>query len=88
VPLYSPDGPVIELTDMSLEFFINTPGTDSMIEFYAPWCAYCQRLAPEYTKLARYFNVELKRAVGNQTIFIASFDAETYSIPAHLNLNV
>jgi thiol-disulfide isomerase/thioredoxin len=87
-PLYTPDDPVIQLTDESLELFINIPERDAMVEFYAPWCVHCQRLVPEYVKLAKYFNTDLKRASGNQTIFIASFDADTYTVPPHLNINV
>lgn len=41
---------------------------DVLVEFYAPWCGHCKKLAPEYTKLADKFK-------GFKTLIIAKIDA-------------
>ncbi|KAE8672104.1 putative protein disulfide-isomerase A6 [Hibiscus syriacus] len=45
---------VVELTE---ESFHKEVGQDrgALVEFYAPWCGHCQKIAPEYEKLAQNF---------------------------------
>ncbi|KNE61934.1 hypothetical protein AMAG_07202 [Allomyces macrogynus ATCC 38327] len=43
---------VIELTDGNFDALIAS-GDEWFVEFYAPWCGYCSRFAPQYEAFAR-----------------------------------
>jgi len=45
------------------------PTKDVLVEFYAPWCGHCKRLAPDYEKLAKAY-------AGEDNIVIANIDAD------------
>ncbi|THD17955.1 hypothetical protein D915_011212 [Fasciola hepatica] len=52
-----------------LELLDNGPW---LINFYAPWCAYCRRLEPIYEKVGHYF------ATIRSPIKVARLDATTH----------
>ncbi|KAI8604832.1 thioredoxin-like protein [Dissophora ornata] len=56
------------LTDENFEQIIGKTGKTYLVEFYAPWCHYCQALAPTYEKVARDFFNE-------KNVVIAKIDA-------------
>jgi protein disulfide-isomerase A6 len=45
------------------------PSKDVLVEFYAPWCGHCKKLAPDYEKVAASFE-------GEDSVVIASVDAD------------
>ena len=47
---------------------------DVLIEFYAPWCGHCKKLAPVYEKLAA-------KTAGNPYLVVAKMDATENDIP-------
>jgi len=58
---------VLTLTKVNFDFARNKY-KNLMVEFYAPWCGHCKKLAPEYTKVA---NIIAKEHPIEETKFIA-----------------
>ena len=50
---YSSSSLVVNLTASSFSSSVLSSNSFWFVEFYAPWCGHCQRLAPEYEKLAK-----------------------------------
>jgi protein disulfide-isomerase-like protein len=61
-------GPVKIVVGKSFDDIVLKPGRDVVIEFYAPWCGHCKKLAPTWDKVGTVFG-------GNDKILIAKMDA-------------
>lgn len=64
---------VVELTDSNFEKEVLDAKEPVLVEFFAPWCGHCQRLAPEWKKAAS----ELKGKVK-----VAALDATVHTVTA------
>ncbi len=47
-----PKSSVIELTDVNFDALVLESNDHWLVEFYAPWCGHCKKLAPEWEKAA------------------------------------
>ena len=50
-------GLVKDLTDANFDEFVKKE-TAALVEFYAPWCGHCKRLAPEWEKVTIYSTMD------------------------------
>jgi protein disulfide isomerase len=65
-------GPVITLVGKNFEEIVyNKEGNPVFVEFYAPWCGHCKKLAPTWEKLASIYKNE-------ENIVIANVDADKH----------
>ncbi len=62
---------VIELTDSNFEQKVIKSKDGWLVEFFAPWCGHCQRLAPEWAKAA----TELKGKIN-----VGAVDATVHTV--------
>jgi len=53
------------LTDNSFDSVVMDSKKNVLVEFYAPWCGHCKKLAPDYEKLAKIFNSESDVVIAN-----------------------
>jgi len=55
--LRAPPSQVVELSEDSFEAALD-PNKHVLVEFYAPWCGHCKKLAPDYERVASAFQAE------------------------------
>lgn len=60
---------VVDLDDSTFDSIVLDETKDVLVEFYAPWCGHCKKLAPDWEKLAKVY-------AGDRNIVIAKIDAD------------
>jgi len=60
---------VVDLTDATFDSIVLDETKDVLVEFYAPWCGHCKKLAPDYEILAKAYAAE-------PNVVIAKIDAD------------
>ncbi|KAK3829907.1 MAG: thioredoxin-like protein [Linnemannia elongata] len=68
------DGPVTVVVADNYEKVVHDNDKDVLIEYYAPWCGFCKRLAPIYDELGALYR--------GSNIVVAKFDATANDLPA------
>jgi protein disulfide-isomerase A6 len=61
----------VSLTDADFDKVVKDPKKHVLVEFYAPWCGHCKRLAPDYDKVAAIFANE-------PDVVVAKIDSDKY----------
>jgi len=69
------DEGVVVATANSFEQDVLKAGKPVMVEFYAPWCGHCKKLAPEYAAAAQHFEK------AGDPVSIVKFDATANDVP-------
>ncbi|XP_034837673.1 protein disulfide-isomerase A3 [Maniola hyperantus] len=70
------DGPVKVAVGKNFKELVTDSGRDALIEFYAPWCGHCQKLAPVWE--------ELGEKLKDEEVDIIKMDATTNDWPKSL----
>lgn len=72
------EGPVKIAVAKNFEEVVTKNGVDTLIEFYAPWCGHCKKLAPVYD--------ELGEKLENEDVAIVKMDATSNDVPSHFDV--
>jgi protein disulfide-isomerase A1 len=62
------EGPVYVLVGKAFDQIVMDPTKDVLVEFYAPWCGHCKKLAPIYDEVAQ-------KLAHNKNLIIAKMDS-------------
>lgn len=62
---------VVALDESNFDSIALDPTKDVLVEFYAPWCGHCKKLAPDYEKVGLAFE-------GENNVVVAKVDADAH----------
>jgi len=71
-------GPVKVAVGRNFEELVTKSDKDILIEFYAPWCGHCKKLAPTYE--------ELGKALEGENVDIVKMDATANDVPTEFDV--
>lgn len=77
---------VVELTDSNFEREVLNSKDLWLVEFFAPWCGHCQRLAPEWAKAASELKGKVK--VGALDATVHTVIASRYQVQGYPTIKV
>jgi len=69
----SNDGPVKVAVAKNFDELVTKSGKDALVEFYAPWCGHCKKLAPVYD--------ELGTKLSGEEVNVVKMDATANDVP-------
>jgi len=72
-------GPVRVITANTFNSEVLESEYNVLLEFWAPWCGHCKKLAPIYEKIGQEFK-------GNSNVVIANFDVQGNDPEPNLNV--
>ena len=64
-----PQAATVTLDDTNFASVVQESGKRVLVQFYAPWCAHCKALAPDYELVAKAFQRE-------PSVIVAKYDAD------------
>eukprot|EP01130_Rhizamoeba_saxonica_P016440 TRINITY_DN75_c0_g2_i1.p1 TRINITY_DN75_c0_g2~~TRINITY_DN75_c0_g2_i1.p1 ORF type:complete len:481 (+),score=147.03 TRINITY_DN75_c0_g2_i1:69-1511(+) len=76
----SNDGPVTVIVGKTFNDIVADKSKNVLVEFYAPWCGHCKKLAPTYEELGTAF-------ADNEDVIIAKIDATSNKIPSDIQVS-
>lgn len=77
-PIPDQDGPVKIAVGKNFDELVTYNENDVLIEFYAPWCGHCKKLAPVYD--------ELGEKMAGENVDIIKMDATANDVPSSFNV--
>lgn len=81
-PIPDQDGPVYVLVADEFDKVLLDDKKDILVEFYAPWCGHCKKLAPTYDTLGEVYTPHKDK------VLIAKMDATANDIPPSAGFSV
>jgi len=72
------DGPVTILVGKNFDSIVKA-GKDVLVEFYAPWCGHCKKLAPVFDELGEHFQ-------NDANVVVAKMDATANGTPKGISI--